>query len=133
MKKTFMQKKWLRVFFLWILFILGGITYFLVNREFDNGSLTLGITFVIMGLIYYFRKQQKDVPDEMSYKIWTMAEATTQQIVLVIAAILFIVNTRWYEFSFTINDLFVRFIFGSLMLKVVFWFYYKKHMEKIPF
>ena len=87
-----------------------------------------------MGLIYYFRKPKKDeMQDEMSRKIRTTATAKAFHIMLISAAIIYIANNRLFNMQFDQNATFSWFIFYGLALTVYFQWYYKKHMEKIPF
>jgi uncharacterized membrane protein len=128
------KKKGLTLGILGLIFLLFWGSLYLLKGINDNGSLTIGIIFLILGAIFFFIKGKKsDLPDEMIYKIHTLAMTSTLRVWILLSAVLYFINTRRREFSINSNVLFSSFLYGTLILQFFFLWRYGKHTEKLPF
>ena len=114
--------------------VIALVNYFIIALP-DQGCIILGMVFLVIGGILYFirGKQKQQLPDEMSKKIGTVAIAISAQIMLVVAAILYLVHTWRMALPLSLNDLFTLFIVGTLFLQLAFQRWYTKRPEKLPF
>ncbi|MDR2541665.1 MAG: hypothetical protein LBD11_08185 [Candidatus Peribacteria bacterium] len=128
------KKKGLTLGILGLIFLLFWGSLYLRKGINDEGSLTLGIVLVVMGVLFFFIKGKKaDITDEMVRKIHTLAMTSTLRVWVLLTAVLYFINTRRREFSVNANVLLGGFLYGTLILQFFFLWRYKKHAEKLPF
>lgn len=134
MQNNYVKKRGITLMILGGLFLIISGIFYLVKWVLDEGFLSTGIMFLVMGTIMYFITSKRvKKSDEMSKKIGYTSRAVASQIILCITAIFYFVNTRWLQLEIATNTLFSIYIFGSIAIALLSQYYYSKHIEKIPF
>jgi hypothetical protein len=131
---TLAQKKRIWLLSIGLLFFLIAAFFYLTKGILDEGSIQMGSVFTILGIFWYFVKgKQKNISDEMITKIRVLTMAITCNILLLLSAVLYLLQTRRIQPPFSSTQLLALFIFGTLFLNILLRLRYGKHADKLPF
>lgn len=129
------QKKGILMMCIWFLFFLICGIWFLIYRNLpDEGIVSFGVVCLVIGILQYFVLAKRDhTSDELTRKVWMKAVYWTFNVFLMVGLVVYLIDNVWFQVEMSLNLWLRIFIFGSIVLTLIFQQYLLRHADRFEF